>query len=199
MAHIGAIARPLTQLGLWLVLLVAATPVLFARGNDGIERKAWDGMGQSPIASRKGPSVSESANGDTAPLTARYTPIANFAYQLDCVSGVLGHCVGRNDYTKLWLDSLGIDASSSPEVSRWRAIRQEHRRMAMPGYSAVQPGWSYAALDPDSRVLAAGFGAKDLGDYKSRLALLMHDALSAEAAQIVDRLYGPFRRWWHAD
>lgn len=132
-------------------------------------------------------------------LVIRYAPIANFAYQLDCVSGVLRHCVGRADYAKLWFDALGVDANLSPDVVRWRELRAEHRRMTQPSASLVVPGWPYATIDPDSRVLAAGLGSRDMEDYQSRLALLMHDTISAEASEIVERLYRPFIHWWQAE
>lgn len=132
-------------------------------------------------------------------LVARYTPVANFAYQLDCIAQLLHSCAGRNDYTVLWRDTFGVDPSRSNEVKRWRTLRIEHERAAQPRFELVEPGWPFSMIDPRSRALAAGLGARDIADYQSRLALLMHDSISAEAATIVATLYRPFERWWNAE
>jgi hypothetical protein len=131
-------------------------------------------------------------------LVARYTPVANFAYQLDCIAQLLQSCAGRNDYSALWRNTFGIDPSASNEVKRWRALRIEHERAVQPRFELVEPGWPFSMVDPRSRALAAGLGARDIADYQSRLALLMHDSISAEAAMIVATLYRPFERWWNA-
>jgi hypothetical protein len=131
-------------------------------------------------------------------LVARYTPVANFAYQLDCIAQLLHSCAGRNDYTALWRDTFGVDPSTSNEVKRWRTLRIEHERAVQPRFELVEPGWPFSMIDPRSRALAAGLGARDIADYQSRLALLMHDSISAEAATIVATLYRPFERWWNA-
>lgn len=143
--------------------------------------------------------LAASPNAVAQTLTARYTPIANFAYQLDCVANVLPSCAGRNDYAKLWRETFAIDPAASNEVKRWRELRREHSRMAQPNFSLIQPGWPYSTIAPDSRVIGAGLGARDLSDYQSRLSLLMHDSLSAEASEVVAILYRPFERWWNAN
>jgi hypothetical protein len=58
-------------------------------------------------------------------LRASFTPVANFAYQLDCVSNVQQSCAGRADYIKLWREALKIDSESSPEIKRWVAVREQ--------------------------------------------------------------------------
>jgi hypothetical protein len=129
-------------------------------------------------------------------LVASFTPIANFAYQLDCVTGLLFSCAGRGDYEKLWREAFKVDPSTSIEVKRWRELRKAHERLVMPGFTSPEPGWAFSAVSPANRALAAGLGARDLADYQSRLALLMHDSHSVEAAELVATLYKPFARWW---
>jgi hypothetical protein len=138
-------------------------------------------------------------NAHAQTLVARYTPVANFAYQLDCVSKLLYSCAGRGDYEKLWRETFNIDPAKSSEVKRWRELRGDHQRIVQPNFNNVEPGWPYTTVDPNQRVLVAGLGARDLADFQSRLALLMHDSHSAEAAAIVAKLYSSFEKWWKAN
>jgi hypothetical protein len=138
------------------------------------------------------------SNAHAQTLVARYTPVANFAYQLDCVAGLLFSCAGRGDYEKLWRETFNIDPATSNEVKRWRELRRQHERLVQPNFNSIEPGWPFTMVSPNERVLVAGLGARDLADYQSRLALLMHDSYSADAAAIVATLYAPFEKWWKA-
>ncbi len=101
--------------------------------------------------------IAASAHAQT--LVARYTPIANFAYQLDCVAGLLHSCAGRGDYEKLWRETFNIDPAKSNEVKRWRELRRAHERLVMPSNPNPEPGWAFNSVSPAQRALAAGLGA----------------------------------------
>ena len=126
-------------------------------------------------------------------LRAEFSPLANFAYQLDCVSGVRsqGQCAGADDFRTLWKRELGIDTATSSLVKRWAALRRE--------YSTPASNNRDDRIDAYSRVLIAAFAARDEADYRSRLELLLPDRLAPEAADIVQSLYPTFEKWWQRE
>ena len=44
--------------------------------------------------------------------SASFTPLTNFAYQLDCVAQIQRSCAGYADYVKLWRETLKIDPAT---------------------------------------------------------------------------------------
>lgn len=128
-------------------------------------------------------------------LRATFTPLANFAYQLDCVSGVARFCAGADDYRALWKQEFGIDTSSSPHVQKWAQLRKEFSLQVQSSGedSSPIPG---SRLDLNKRVLIAAFAANDEADYRSRLALLLPDTLSTQSDKVIRALYPPFLNWW---
>ena len=128
-------------------------------------------------------------------LASSFTPVANFAYQLECVSGLMPQCAGREDYLGLWRSSFGIDPDNSPLIKRWLALRKKHEAKTEPKNEGV-PDCPCDRIYPPHRVLTAGLTARDLADYQSRLALVLPDASVAEASAVVRELYRPFAKWW---
>lgn len=130
-------------------------------------------------------------------LRASFTPLANFAYQLDCVAGVARFCAGAEDFRALWKKEFAVDTSNSPHVLKWAQLRKEFAGLVQstgPSNSLI-PG---SELDFNKRVLIAAFAAKDEADYRSRLSLLLPDTMSTQADTIVRALYPPFLKWWLA-
>ena len=105
-------------------------------------------------------------------LRAEFLPLANFAYQLDCVSGARSQrsCAGTQDFRALWKREFAVDTSTSPDVKRWAALRKEYSSLTS-GDGPVDPTWLYGQINFDDRILIAAFAAKDLADYRSRLTL----------------------------
>lgn len=128
-------------------------------------------------------------------LRASFTPLANFAYQLDCVAGVARFCAGAEDYRVLWKKELGVDTSTSQDVRRWAQLRKEFGGLVQSSNANNSP-LAGSQLDFGKRVLIAAFAAKDEADYRSRLALLLPDTMSTEADQIIRALYPAFLKWW---
>ena len=128
-------------------------------------------------------------------LRGTFTPLANFAYQLDCVAGVARFCAGAEDFRALWKQEFGVDTSSSPHVQKWAQLRKEFSGLVQasgPSNSAL----SGSHHDLNKRVLIAAFAARDEADYRSRLALLLPDTMGTEADTIVQALYPAFSKWW---
>ena len=130
-------------------------------------------------------------------LRAEFSPLANFAYQLDCVSGARSQnrCAGANDFRALWKREFSIDTAAAPAVKQWEKLRKEYAAMTS-GEVPSDPGWLYGEINFDDRILIAAFAAKDAADYRSRLALLLPDHLAPEASAIVRSLYPTFEKWW---
>ncbi len=126
-------------------------------------------------------------------LRAEFSPLANFAYQLDCVSGVRSQsqCAGADDFRALWKREFGIDTATSSAVKRWVELRRE--------YAAMAPNNRDDRVDASSRVLIAAFAARDEADYRSRLSLLLPDRLAPEGVDIVQTLFPAFERWWQTE
>ncbi len=128
-------------------------------------------------------------------LRATFTPLANFAYQLDCVSGVARFCAGADDYRRLWKQEFGVDTSTSRHVQEWAQLRKEFSRQVQSSGEDTSP-IPGSRLDLNKRVLIAAFAAKDDADYRSRLALLLPDTLSTQSDKVIRALYPPFLNWW---
>ena len=139
--------------------------------------------------------LSSVATTEAQALRATFTPLANFAYQLDCVAGVARFCAGAEDFRALWKHEFGIDTSNSPHVQNWAQLRKQFSASVQsPGPSnAPLPGRN---LDLSKRVLITAFAARDEADYRSRLALVLPDTTSTQADAIVRALYPAFLKWW---
>ena len=139
--------------------------------------------------------IAQTANAQT--LRAEFSPLANFAYQIDCVSGAIRQrqCAGADDFRALWKRDFGVDTSTSPEVKRWAALRKEYADMS-PDNRQSDSQWPHDGMNYSIRILIAAFAARDEADYSSRLTLLMPDRLAPEAIAIVRSLYSPFAKWW---
>lgn len=130
-------------------------------------------------------------------LRATFTPLANFAYQLDCVAGAARFCAGAEDYRLLWKQEFGIDTTTSPEVKRWAQLRKEFSTLTQASGEDDSP-LPGSRLDLNKRVMIAAFAAADIADYRSRLALLLPDPMSTQADTVINTLYPPFFKWWQA-
>ncbi len=130
-------------------------------------------------------------------LRATFSPLANFAYQLDCVAGVSRSCAGADDYRLLWKQTFGIDPATSPDVLLWAQLRKEFSRQVQSSGEDPSP-IPGSRLDLNKRILIAAFAAKDEADYRSRLALLLPDTLSTKSDQVIRSLYPPFLKWWQS-
>jgi hypothetical protein len=130
-------------------------------------------------------------------LRATFSPLANFAYQLDCVAGVSRSCAGADDYRLLWKQTFGIDAATSPDVQQWAQLRKEFSRQVQSSGEDPSP-IPGSRLDLNKRVLIAAFAANDEPDYRSRLALLLPDTLSTQSDKVIRALYPPFLDWWQS-
>ena len=132
-------------------------------------------------------------------LRAEFSPLANFAYQLDCVSGTIRQrgCAGADDFRALWKHDFGIDTATSPEVKRWAALRKDYAEIS-PDNRHSDAQWPHDGMSFSNRILIAAFAARDTSDYHSRLVLLLPDRLVQEANIIVQSLYPPFGKWWKA-
>ncbi len=131
-------------------------------------------------------------------IEAHFSPLANFAYQLDCVSGAARSCAGRDDYKALWKRELAVDTNTDIHVKRWAEMRAAYRRdiqSAGPQYSE-DTVWSYGKVDFNRRIIVAAMDARDVRDYVSRLALLLPDQLIVDAKTPVLMLYPAFEQWW---
>jgi hypothetical protein len=130
-------------------------------------------------------------------LRTSYTPTANFAYQLDCISGQIRSCEGKADYTKLWTDTFNVNPATNEDVKRWVALRARYEQLTA-NNDGRGGAWPFDGIHLPHRVLRAGLTASDLKDYQSRLALVLPDVDTREAQRIVETLYAPFAKWWAA-
>lgn len=130
-------------------------------------------------------------------LRATFSPLANFAYQLDCVAGVSRSCAGADDYRLLWKQAFGIDTATSTEVLQWAQLRKEFSQQVQSSGEDPSPVPG-SRLDLNKRVLVAAFAAKDEADYRSRLTLLLPDPLGTQAGKVIQALYPPFLAWWQS-
>jgi hypothetical protein len=128
-------------------------------------------------------------------LRASFSAVANFAYQLDCVSGVARTCAGADDYRELWKTELGVDSETAAPVQRWVKLRSDYAADTRRSGEDKSPLPS-ATLNLSRRPLVAGLTAKDVADYCSRLTLLFDDRMGTDATEIVNALYPAFERWW---
>jgi hypothetical protein len=59
-----------------------------------------------------------------------YSPVANFIYQLDCVSGVDIHCSNLN-YEKLWNDRFLKSEEDREQIKKWATLRGRFRKKSL--------------------------------------------------------------------
>jgi hypothetical protein len=111
-------------------------------------------------------------------IAASLSPIANFAYQLDCISGWLRSCGGREDYTRLWQSQFGVDAAQSTEVSAWRSA-----------FSGSQ--------DLLVRARIASFESTSIEDYLRKIDTLFARDRAAAVRNVVRAHYPAFEQWWN--
>ncbi len=136
-------------------------------------------LGAAPAAHAAPPSRALS-RASTPTIVVSLRPIANFAYQLDCISGWIRSCGGRGDYVALWQQHFGVDAAQSLLIASWRDAFARSSDLAR-------------------RARIASFEATSLDDYLRRIDAVFPRQDAAAVHTAANRWYPAFRRWWARD
>jgi hypothetical protein len=132
----------------------------------------------------------------TARLEPRFTPAANLAYQLDCVSGAVRAC-GADDYRALWTRDFLRTRGDSAQLRAWTALRARYRASYKPERA---PGSADTrAIDVDDKLRIASLQSTTVSDLVSRLELLLAPADWQVARVVLRHFEAPFRAWWTRD
>ena len=125
-------------------------------------------------------------------VDVRFTPGANLAYQLDCVSGVVPFC-GRADYEALWRTHFLRTAVDSLRLRQWEALNRRYAVSIAPtgtGDDAREP------MEVGQKLRLAQLQSSTPADLLVRLELLLAPADWLIAREVVLHFAPPFDRWW---
>jgi hypothetical protein len=127
-------------------------------------------------------------------LSLRADEIFNLVYQLDCLP--------KGDdcaFQKLWKQQLGWTAEDDQALERRREIRRRYG-----GWITIDQQFDDAPLMLDAprvqelkkKLQLAAAGARDIGDYRARLDLVLGAGDAAELAAITQRFLPRFRKFF---
>ncbi|PIQ27912.1 hypothetical protein COW36_08855 [bacterium (Candidatus Blackallbacteria) CG17_big_fil_post_rev_8_21_14_2_50_48_46] len=126
-------------------------------------------------------------------------PIANLAYQLDCMSGQ-GHC-SREAFEKLWHEDLGWNPEDSEMLKAWQKLRQLYQHQIMLNPAPLPPTvfpLRFEGLDLSRKLRIAPLDARNFSEYASRANLLMRPQDADQALRILSHFYPRISQWWQA-
>ncbi|MBT9547424.1 MAG: hypothetical protein IV090_18670 [Candidatus Sericytochromatia bacterium] len=124
-------------------------------------------------------------------------PLANLVYQLDCLSGQ-GHC-SLEAYRELWQSQLQWNASDQAHIKQWQALKARYQMQWLFESSTNLTSHfplRFEGLDLTRKFRLPALEARDLADYQSRVALLLHPKDSEQITDLLAHFYPRFEIWW---
>jgi hypothetical protein len=123
-------------------------------------------------------------------------PIANLVYQLDCLSGQ-GHC-SVESYRQLWQNELQWSVEDQQKLVEWRKIKDAYRLQWE--FNTDVPKLTFPlrfeGLDMVRKFRLPALEAREMDDYRSRIALLTRPVDADQIQAIVAHFYPRFEHWW---
>lgn len=124
-------------------------------------------------------------------------PLANLVYQLDCLSGQ-GHC-SLDAYRQLWQSQMQWNASDQTYIKQWQTLKARYQMQWL--FEASQSPTShfplrFEGLDLTRKFRLPALEARDLPDYQSRVALLLHPRDAEQITALLTHFYPRFESWW---
>jgi hypothetical protein len=132
----------------------------------------------------------------------RASPIANLAYELDCLADVVP-CSGPA-YRELWSGALALDDADQAAIKEWRATRKRYDAGPQEDPGAMPSGGESSptvpppetGFDLGQHVRVAACVARSKEDYARLEGLLVRPADAAELAAILERFLPRFTGYW---
>lgn len=126
-----------------------------------------------------------------------FTPGANLAYQLDCVSGAIQAC-GRADFGTLWRERFLRTAADSAQLVAWGALRRRYDVTAtVERTTNGRVEREHVALGDKLRI--ATLQATSVDDLTQRLETFLRPADWLVARAVVQHFREPFDAWWQTE
>ncbi len=122
-------------------------------------------------------------------IRLNYTPVANLAYQLDCVSVAIHSCSDQN-YKLLWEKEFIKDDADRALIKAWAEVMNKYKVNATLAKSDL-------SIDLSHKTRIASFEAKNTTDYLSRLDLVMRTSDRIEISRIINHFGPRFESWWN--
>jgi len=134
----------------------------------------------------------------TLKIEINYSETANLAYQLDVVSGSLGH-VDPTDFQTLWKREFLKTKQDEEFVNRWAALKRRYSTSAqLPGIDMPFEA-SMQSVSIFDNIRVASLRAKNPREFLDGAALLMIPADAAKLGEVL-RYFSPrFHLWWQRD
>lgn len=127
-------------------------------------------------------------------------PLANLVYQLDCLSGQ-GHC-SIEAYRQLWQSQMQWNASDQAYIKQWQALKARYQMQWLFEGSqnpAAHFPLRFEGLDLTRKFRLPALEARDLEDYQSRVALLLHPRDAEQISDLLAHFYPRFETWWQTE
>jgi hypothetical protein len=152
------------------------------------------------LAALLGVALSASAAVAQLHVAVRVSPVADFAHQLDCVTGVAHQC-GAEDYRALWRARFLRDGADTAAARAWGALRARYQNASARVDTADSDGVGrqYRWVTLGDRWRLAGLQARSWDDYQERLALVLLPQDRGRVAGVVAHFRPRFLAWWDAE
>lgn len=127
----------------------------------------------------------------------RFAPVANFAYQLECVSGAANHC-SRKNYEKLWETDFLKTPEDKEMIQRWSSLMKRYgKSVSVHPDEKISNSPRYIGINLATKIRIASLQASGLNDYLERLDLVFQTQDRVEAEKIIRHFYPRFEKWWY--
>ncbi len=138
---------------------------------------------------------SVSAQNQPFRFAVNFDEFTNLTYQLDCLTG-FNYC-NQQDFDALWKQEFLKDETDKQMFENWRKIRGRYQK-SFEIESEIEFPLDRRATSTNlsDKIQIAGFQARNLDDYLTRLDLLVVPREREEFAKVIRHFQPRFSAWW---
>lgn len=125
----------------------------------------------------------------------QFSPIANLAYQLDCISGAIPHC-SRNTYQDLWNKNFIKGADDQALIKKWGELMNRYHPALE--FDESKNSDRFEGVKLSTKIRIASFQSMTMDEYFSRLDLVIFSKDREKFETVIRRFYPGFDKWWKA-
>lgn len=133
-------------------------------------------------------------------VETRYSPLSNFIYQLDCVSGALGEYCSKKAYQSLWEKNAFLKGNEERALlEEWRLMAERYSHsFELVDSEPLKVSGRFRGVKLHKKMRIAALKSQGINDYFDRLDMVVSASDRAKIERVVRQLFPKFETWWSA-
>ena len=128
-------------------------------------------------------------------IKVNYSPVANFIYQIDCLSQHVLSC-SRKNFKTLWEKKFVRSRLDRTLIKQWALLMGRYSSKLEFEKSKLIFIGRFQEVKLSTKARIASFQSEDLKEYFSRLDLVMTPQDKAQAKRIITHFFPRYMKWW---